>query len=118
MTENEAKTKNLPPNEIFDIVEVMPVPPQGMEGWNNYLSQNLKYPQSARDKKIEGTVYLEFIVNEEGRIINPSVIKSMDPDLDAEALRVIKNSSDWTPGIQRGHNVNVKLKLPIRFKLE
>ena len=118
MTANEANTKNLLPNEIFDIVEVMPVPPQGMEGWNNYLSQNLKYPQSARDKKIEGTVYLEFIVNEEGRILNPSVIKSIDPDLDAEALRVIKNSSDWTPGIQRGHNVNVKLKLPIRFKLE
>ncbi|GAB3002585.1 M56 family metallopeptidase [Cyclobacterium sediminis] len=113
----ETITEQAIPNAIFEIVEDMPVPYEGMQGWNKYLSQNLKYPQSARDQKLEGTVYLQFIINKEGKLINPTVIKSVDPDLDAEALRVIKNSPDWTPGKQKGKDVNVKINLPIRFKL-
>ncbi|MDO6440150.1 M56 family metallopeptidase [Cyclobacterium sp. 1_MG-2023] len=113
----ESITEQADLNEIFDIAEDMPVPAEGVQGWNKYLSQNLKYPQSARDQKKEGTVYVQFIINKEGRLVNPSVIRSVDPDLDAEALRVIKNSPDWTPGKQKGKEVNVKIQLPIRFKL-
>ncbi|AEL25284.1 M56 family metallopeptidase [Cyclobacterium marinum] len=113
----ETKTEGAISNEIFETAEDMPVPFDGMQGWNEYLSQNLKYPQSSKDQNIEGTVYLQFIINKEGELINPSVIRGVDPDLDAEALRVIKNSPKWTAGKQGGRDVNVKMQIPIRFKL-
>ena len=103
--------------EIFDVVESMPVPPGGMEGWNAYLKENLTYPQTAKDQKVEGTVYLIFVVDKEGKVQNPEILRGIGAGLDEEAIRVVKASPNWKPGMQRGHLVNVKMRLPIRFRL-
>ncbi|WP_339924797.1 M56 family metallopeptidase [uncultured Cyclobacterium sp.] len=110
-------TEMIMKESVFDVVEDMPSPLGGMEGWNNYLSANLKYPQAARDAKVEGTVYLIFTVTDEGKIVNVSILRGIGAGLDEEALRVVRNSPDWIPGQQDGENVNVKMRLPIRFKL-
>ncbi len=103
--------------EIFDVVESMPVPPGGMEGWNAYLKENLKYTQAGKDQKVEGTVYLVFVVDKEGNLQNPEILRGIGAGLDEEAIRVVKASPTWKPGMQRGQLVNVKIKLPIRFSL-
>ncbi len=102
--------------EVFDVVEEMPTPVGGMEGWNQYLKENLAFPSSAKEEGIEGTVYAEFIVDESGKIRDVSLLRGIDGRLDAEALNVLKNSPDWIPGKQDGKVVNVKLRIPIRFK--
>lgn len=103
--------------EIFDVVEVAPNPPGGMEGWNKYLSENLKYPSDARNMGIEGTVYVVFVINTDGSITNPEILRGIGGGCDEEALRVIQNSPNWDAGTQRARKVNVRMRLPIRFKL-
>ncbi|GAB3655002.1 energy transducer TonB [Echinicola sediminis] len=103
--------------EIFDVVETMPQPPGGMEGWNKYLSKNLKYPTQARRMGIEGTVYVVFVVNTDGSIQDVDILRGIGGGCDEEAMRVVKNAPAWTPGKQRGRPVRVKMRLPIRFKL-
>ncbi|WP_375585898.1 energy transducer TonB [Cyclobacterium xiamenense] len=104
-------------DEIFDVVENMPTPPGGMEGWNKYLSKNLKYPTQARRMGIEGTVYVVFVVNTDGSIQDVDILRGIGGGCDEEAMRVVKNAPAWEPGRQRGRPVRVKMRLPIRFKL-
>ena len=104
-------------DEIFDVVETMPTPPGGMEGWNKYLSQNLKYPTQARRMGIEGTVYVVFVVNTDGSIQDVEILRGIGGGCDEEAMRVVKAAPNWEPGKQRGRPVRVKMRLPIRFKL-
>lgn len=104
-------------DEIFDVVETMPTPPGGMEGWNKYLSNNLKYPTQARRMGIEGTVYVVFVVNTDGSIQDVDILRGIGGGCDEEAMRVVKNAPNWEPGKQRGRPVRVKMRLPIRFKL-
>ncbi|UCS93206.1 energy transducer TonB [Echinicola marina] len=104
-------------DEIFDVVETMPTPPGGMEGWNKYLSKNLKYPTQARRMGIEGTVYVVFVVNTDGSIQDVGILRGIGGGCDEEAMRVVKNAPAWEPGKQRGRPVRVKMRLPIRFKL-
>ncbi len=104
-------------DEIFDVVETMPTPPGGMEGWNKYLSNNLKYPTQARRMGIEGTVYVVFVVNTDGSIQDVGILRGIGGGCDEEAMRVVRNAPKWTPGKQRGRPVRVKMRLPIRFKL-
>lgn len=101
---------------IFDVVEEAPIPLGGMQGWNEYLSSNLEYPEDAIDAGIEGTVYVVFIVTKEGKIEQPEILRGVSPSIDQEALRVISLAPDWTPGKQRGREMNVRMRLPIRFK--
>ncbi|WP_158858140.1 TonB family protein [Lunatibacter salilacus] len=103
--------------EIFDVVESMPVPPGGMEGWNAYLKENLKYTQTGKDQKVEGTVYVVFVVDKEGNLQNPEILRGIGAGLDEEAIRVVKESPTWKPGMQHGQLMNVKMRLPIRFRL-
>jgi protein TonB len=103
--------------EIFDVVENAPNPPGGMEGWNKYLSENLSYPEQARKLGIEGTVYVVFVVEEDGSIQGVEILRGIGGGCDEEAMRVIKNSPDWEPGTQRDRKVNVRMRMPIRFKL-
>ncbi|MCH7400221.1 TonB family protein [Belliella kenyensis] len=102
--------------EVFDLVEAPPVPHDGYDGWNQFLRANLRYPQEAIEAGEEGTVYLSFIVSREGKLDQFEVIRGVSPSLDSEALRVLAHSPDWTPGTQRGIPVNVKMRLPIKFK--
>ncbi len=104
-------------DEVFEYVDNSPNPAGGMEGWLDYLSKNVKYPEVARNEGIEGTVYLSFIVQKDGSLADPKVMKGVSKSIDAEAIRVIKEAPKWEPGTQRGRPVNVMMRLPIRFKL-
>jgi protein TonB len=104
-------------DQIFDVVETMPTPPGGMEGWNKYLSSNLKYPTQARRMGIEGTVYVVFVVNTDGSIQDVEILRGIGGGCDEEAMRVVAAAPNWEPGKQRGKPVRVKMRLPIRFKL-
>ena|SRR5690554_816350 len=104
-------------DEIFDVVETMPTPVGGMEAWNKYLSNNLKYPTQARRMGIEGTVYVVFVVNTDGSIQDVDILRGIGGGCDEEAMRVVAAAPNWEPGKQRGKPVRVKMRLPIRFKL-
>lgn len=112
-----AQQTEKPCDKVYDIVEVMPQFPGGQGELMKFLRNNVKYPAEAQKKKIEGRVIVTFVVNQKGRITNPTVERSAHPLLDAEALRVIKRMPKWKPGRMNGEPVNVKYRLPITFKL-
>lgn len=103
--------------EIFDVTEIQPNPPGGMAGWNMYLSENISYPQQAKSMGIEGTVVVVFLINSDGSISNPEILRGIGGGADEEALRVVQNSPNWSPAEQKGRVVNSRMRLPIRFKL-
>jgi TonB family protein len=103
--------------EIFTVVESAPTPKEGMTEFYQYITSNLKYPEEARKNGIEGKVFVEFIVTKEGKVINSKVLKGIHPQCDEAARQVVANSGDWTPGTQRDREVNVRVVLPISFKL-
>jgi len=104
-------------DEIMDFAEKMPEFPGGLKAWGKFLNDNLKYPSQARRMGIEGTVYLVFVVNTDGSIQDISIMRGADGGLSEEAIRVVKKSPNWKPGLQRGRPVRVKMRLPIKFKL-
>ena len=103
---------------IFEVVEQMPEYPGGMPAMMEFISKNIKYPAAAQQAKIQGRVTIQFIVNTEGNIINPRVLRSADPLLDAEAIRLTTIMPKWKPGMQRGQAVNVKYTVPIMFRVQ
>ena len=105
------------PLEVFIIAEQMPVYPGGDEALVKFISDNIKYPSEAKEKKLEGRVIVRFCVTSEGKITNVKTIRSVDPLLDAEAERVIKLMPDWKPGMQGGKLVNVWYTVPVTFSL-
>src|SRR5262249_43566692 len=82
-----------------------------------YLSNNLRYPEAARDAGIEGKVVIQFVVNEEGNISDAVVVRGIGGGCNEEALRVVKSMPRWKPGKNNGQPVKVKLTLPINFTL-
>jgi protein TonB len=90
----------------------------GMEAMVRFISKNMKYPSIARRMNIEGTVYVSFIVGKAGEILETTVIKGIDAACDAEAIRVINLMKNWSPGLQGGSPVKVRMVLPITFKLQ
>lgn len=105
-------------NEPYTHVEVMPVYKTGYEGMIKVLRKNMRYPNSAKQMGKEGTVYVEFVVSDEGEIGSVKVIRGFDKDCDKEAMRIVEKLTEWIPGSQNKMTVNVKLVLPIRFQLE
>lgn len=101
----------------FVVVENMPLYPGGDAALLKYLKDNTHYPESARARMIEGRVILRFIVSPEGTTEGISVLKGVDPDLDAEAIRVVKSLSGWQPGRQGGKDVYVWYMCPVTFEL-
>ena len=81
------------------------------------LQKEMKYPKEAQDKGIQGRVIVQFVVNKDGSICDEHVVRSVDPQLDAEALRVVRSMPNWTPGKQRGQAVRVRFTLPVTFRL-
>lgn|SRR5574344_2041206 len=104
-------------DEVFQVVEDMPLFPGGMEALLKYLGTNIKYPTIAQENQIQGKVVIEFVVNKDGSIVDPKVIKSLEASCDKEAMRVIKAMPKWTPGKQRGKPVRVKYTVPVSFRL-
>ena len=104
--------------EAFDVVEEMPEFPGGPQALMEYLMKNVSYPKSAFDANIQGRVLAQFVVDKEGTVRGAKIIKSVDPALDNEALRVINSMPKWTPGRQNGKLVNVKYTIPVTFNLQ
>ncbi len=105
------------PEDAFIVVEEMPEYPGGTEALLEYLRSNIKYPKNCMENKIQGRVLVTFVVNKDGRIVEPKVVKGVDPELDAEALRVINGMPTWTPGKQKGEAVRVQYTVPVNFRL-
>ena len=103
---------------IFTVVENEPEFPGGMEALYRYLAQNIKYPQLARENGITGKVYVTFVVERDGSIANPKVLRDIGGGCGAEAIRVVKSMPKWTPGKQRGKAVRVQFNLPVNFNLK
>ena len=104
--------------QIFTVVENDPEFPGGMEALYKYLRENIKYPQLARDNNITGKVYVTFVVERDGSIANPRVLRDIGGGCGAEAVRVVKAMPKWTPGKQRGKSVRVQFNLPVSFNLQ
>ena len=103
--------------QIFTVVENEPEFPGGMEALYKYLAQNIKYPQLARENNITGKVYVTFVVEKDGSIANPKVLRDIGGGCGAEAIRVVKAMPKWNPGKQRGKAVRVQFNLPVNFNL-
>jgi TonB family protein len=105
------------PQGVFDVVENMPEYPGGAPEMMKFLATNVKYPDEAFSKGIEGRVILTFIVEKDGSISNVKVVKSVNETLDAEAVRVVEMMPKWKPGKQNGRDVRVKYTIPVAFRL-
>jgi TonB family protein len=113
-----ASEQNQAPKDVFDVVEKMPEFPGGVQELLGFLSKTIKYPAEAEKAGKQGRVLATFVVRKDGSISDARVVKSVDPLLDAEALRVINAMPAWIPGTQNGKPVNVKYTVPISFRLD
>lgn len=104
--------------QIFTVVEKDPEFPGGMDALYKYLAQNIKYPTIARENGITGRVYVTFVVERDGSIANPRVLRDIGGGCGAEAIRVVKSMPKWTPGKQSGKAVRVQFNLPVNFNLQ
>lgn len=125
MTNEKETDEQTPPNVAeqaeepiqFRIVEQYPEFPGGMTEYMKWLTRNLRYPDIARSQKIQGKVVVQFIVNQDGTIADAKVVKSVNPHLDREAMRVIHMMPSWKPGIQDNKPCKTMVAVPIVFKL-
>lgn len=104
--------------EVFIIVEQMPLFPGGEEALRRYLATEVKYPVIAQENGIQGRVFVKFVIMPDGSVSNVEVARPFDPNLDKEAVRVVKSMPKWTPGKQRGKAVRVSYTVPINFVLQ
>lgn len=104
--------------EVFMVAEQMPEFPGGMKEMLKFLQENVKYPENAMKNNVQGRVIVQFVVEKDGTPTEFKVARSVDPDLDAEALRVLQTMPKWKPGMQRGEVVRVKFTVPVSFKLQ
>ena len=104
--------------KVFDVVEQMPSFPGGPSALMQYLNSNIKYPVVAEENGVQGRVVCTFVVEKDGSITDVRVVKSVDPSLDKEAVRVVKSMPKWIPGKQNGSAVRVKYTVPVTFRLQ
>lgn len=108
------KNKNSSESKVFDIAEQMPSFKGNVSQW---ISDNLTYPAAALENRIQGRAIVTFIVEKDGSISNPKVTRSISPELDREAINVIKRMPKWNPGFNNGRPARVRFTLPVTFKL-
>ena len=104
--------------KIFTVVEQMPMFPGGDAALMGYLRDNIHYPTVAAENGVQGRVVVGFVVERDGSITDVNVLRSVDPSLDREAMRVVKAMPKWTPGKQNGSAVRVKYQVPVTFRLQ
>lgn len=114
----KAEEEVIEEQEIFQVVESMPEFPGGEEARIQFLRDNIKYPQMARESGIQGTVYVTFVVEPDGRVTGVRVLRGIGGGCDEEAVRVVKAMPRWIPGKQRGKPVRVQFNMPIKFTLQ
>ena len=104
---------------LYEVVEQMPeFLGGGMAAVLEYIQKNMQYPESAKKNGTQGRVTVQFVIDKEGNVTEPKVIRSVDKELDAEAIRLVKSMPKWKPGMQKGEVVAVKYTMPVLFKLE
>ncbi len=106
------------PSPVFDKVEEMPRPKSGDQGWFAYLAKNIKYPQSARESGVVGTVIVGFEVHADGSLQNVEILRGIGGECDQEAARVVASGPKWEPGKIAGEAVNTRMSIPVQFKLQ
>jgi TonB family protein len=117
--EQKAVTQEKPvSNEVFTVVETMPAYPGGQEAMSKFIMENIKYPEEAKKKNIQGTVFVTYIVETDGSVSNVKVLRGIGGGCDEEGVRVVSLMPKWIPGTQRGTPVKVQFNLPISFKLD
>ena len=117
LTTARAQNTDTPCGKVFQVVEQMPQFPGGQAAMMKFIADSLRYPSVACENRIEGRVVVRFVVDCKGNIVNPLVVRSVDPLLDREAIRLVKSMPKWIPGRQNGKPVCVIYNVPIRFKL-
>ena len=117
-TNKQSQTSDNEEQEVFLVVEVPPHFPGGENARIQFLIENIKYPQIARESGIQGTVYINFIVEADGSLTDIRVLRGIGGGCDEEALRVAKMMPTWVPGTQRGKAVRVSFNMPIKFILQ
>ncbi len=105
-------------DKVYVVVDQMPEFPGGEYALSTYIGKNIKYPEDAIKAGIQGKVFVNFVIDKDGNIVNPKIVRSVSPSLDKEALRVIGTLPKWTPGKQKGKKVDVSYTMPISFKLK
>lgn len=105
------------PEQVFTVVEQMPEFPGGTKALMTWLAEHIRYPEQAAQNDIQGRVTLQFVVEKDGSIGEVKVVRSKDPDLDREAVRVVKSLPKFLPGKMNGQNVRVWFTLPVQFRL-
>ena len=105
-------------NKIYDGVETMPEYPGGVSAMMSFIGKNLVYPEVSQENGIQGRVVVQFVINVDGTVSDIKVVKSVDPYLDKEAIRVVGSMPKWKPGTQEGKPVRVKYTVPINFRLQ
>ncbi len=115
IAEEEPEEENA--DEIFQVVEEGAEPPGGYASFYKYVGKNIKYPSQARRMGVEGKVYLQFIVEKNGRLTDVKIIRGIGAGCDEEAKRVLEKAPKWKPGKQRGRPVRQRIVLPVNFKL-
>lgn len=120
ISSDDLKVKIVPKetDSIYQIVEVMPEFPGGMDQMAKYLSENIKYPEEAKEKGVSGRVFISFVIEKDGSVSNAKVMRSVGGGCDEEALRVVKGMPKWKPGLMKGKPVRVNYVLPVNFKLD
>ncbi len=104
--------------DLYEVVEELPSYNGGTEALQKFLETNVRYPEEAKKAGIEGKVYVNFIVNAEGRVMEAKIMRSVSPLLNAEALRLTNSMKDWKPGSQHGEELSMAVTMPIEFKLK
>ncbi len=112
---NNEKTDDTP--IPFAILENKPEFPGGERGLLKFLNSKVNYPVIAQENGIQGVVYVSFVIDQKGKVIDVRLLRGVDPSLDKEALRVVGSMPDWKPGKQRGRPVKVSYQVPMRFQL-
>ena len=129
-SQNDTNT-SVKEKEIFNYVEIGPswrgcenIPAEEKRGYcteesvKRFISENLIYPKTSLTKKIEGTVYINFTINSDGIVSTPKILRGINEEMDAEALRVINLMPQWYPGKHKGEAVAVQYNYPIKFSLQ
>lgn len=101
----------------FRVVEDLPQPPGGYGEFMKWLTRNLKYPENAQQRKLQGKVVATFIVNKDGSVTDVNIVKSLTADCDQEAMRVLRMMPRWTPGVQNDKPCRTQVCIPIIFKM-
>lgn len=117
-TETPADAVQQEAEKVYKEAEVMPEYPGGMQALMTYMGSSIKYPETAEADGLEGKVFVQFVVDKSGKVGQVEVVRGVRDDLDSEAVRVISEMVDWTPGKQDGKSVSVQMVLPIAYKLQ